>query len=138
MSFFGRLHPLLVHFPIALVIMAVAAEAAAILTRDRRWRSVAVVNLLAAAPLAVLSAIAGWCLAQSIEPMPLMEWHRWTGTIAAGLTLAAAAAAGGRDCSAAAPRVWVYRVALLAAAGLVAAAGHLGGALVWGEEFLHL
>jgi uncharacterized membrane protein len=136
MSFLGRLHPLLVHFPIALVIMAVAAEAAAILTRDRRWRRVAVVNLLAAAPLAVFSAIAGWCLAQSVEPTPLVEWHRWTGTIAAGLTLAAAAAAGGRDSSAAAP--WVYRVALLVAAALVAAAGHLGGALVWGEEFLHL
>ena len=136
MSFLGRLHPLLVHFPIALVIMAVAAEATAILTRDRRWRRVAVVNLLAAAPLAVLSAVAGWCLAQSVEPMPLVEWHRWTGTIAAGLTLAAAAAAGGRDSSAAAR--WVYRVALLVAAALVAAAGHLGGALVWGEEFLHL
>jgi uncharacterized membrane protein len=136
MSFLGRLHPLLIHFPIALVIMAVAAEAAAILTRDRRWRSVAVVNLVAAAPLAVLSAVAGWCLAQSVEPTPLLEWHRWTGTIAAGLTLAAAAAAGGRDSSAAAP--WVYRVALLVAAALVAAAGHLGGAMVWGEEFLHL
>ena len=136
MSFFGRLHPLLVHFPIALVLMAVAAEAAAIVTRDRRWRSVAVINLLAAAPLAVLSALAGWFLAQSVEPTPLVEWHRWTGTIAAGLTLAAAAAAGGRDSSVAAP--WVYRVALMVAAALVAAAGHLGGALVWGEEFLYL
>ena len=43
MSFLGRLHPLLVHFPIALVIMAVAAEAAAILTCDRRWRRGALV-----------------------------------------------------------------------------------------------
>jgi uncharacterized membrane protein len=136
MSFLGRLHPLLVHFPIALVMTALAVEAAAILTRDRRWRDVAVINLLAAAPLTALSAVAGWGLAQSVEPTPLMEWHRWTGTIAAGLTLAAAAAASRRDSSAAA--AWVYRVTLLVAAALVAGAGHLGGALVWGEEFLHL
>jgi uncharacterized membrane protein len=136
MSFLGRLHPLLVHFPIALVMMALALEAAAILTRDRRWRNVAVINLLAATPLAVLSAVAGWYLAQSVEPTPLVEWHRWTGTIAAGLMLAAAAAAYRRDASSAA--AWVYRVALLVAAALVAGAGHLGGVLVWGEEFLHL
>jgi fatty acid desaturase len=31
---------------------------------------------------------------------------------------------------------WTYRIALAGAAALVAAAGHLGGLLVWGADFL--
>jgi uncharacterized membrane protein len=34
MALIGRPHPLLTHFPIALVIVAVAAESAAIVTDD--------------------------------------------------------------------------------------------------------
>ena len=42
MAFIGRLHPLLIHFPIALVIVAVAAEGLATVTDDSagaRWPS---------------------------------------------------------------------------------------------------
>ena len=42
MAFIGRLHPLLIHFPIALVMAAAAAEGAASITTDDRWRTVAV------------------------------------------------------------------------------------------------
>ena len=49
MELIGRLHPLLIHFPIALVIAAVAAEAGAMLTRDARWRQVGITNLRAGA-----------------------------------------------------------------------------------------
>ena len=38
MAFIGRLHPLLIHFPIALVIAAVLAEGAAMVTANDRWR----------------------------------------------------------------------------------------------------
>ena len=59
MAFIGRLHPLLIHFPIALVIAAALAEVAVIVTADERWRNVAVANVRAGAVFALLATIAG-------------------------------------------------------------------------------
>jgi uncharacterized membrane protein len=137
MAFVGRLHPLLIHFPIALVIAAAAAEVAAVVTADDGWSTVAVRNLRAGAVFALLAAIAGWrlALAPGMETSPLLEWHRWLGTIAAGATFAAALATSAPG-SRSALEVWIYRIALFAAGALVAATGHLGGLLVWGANFL--
>ena len=137
MAFIGRLHPLLIHFPIALVMAAAAAEGAASITADDRWRTVAVRNVRAGAALALMATIAGWrlALAPGIETSPLLEWHRWLGTIGAGATLAAALATSG-TVSRSALDVWIYRIALFAAGTLVAVTGHLGGLLVWGANFL--
>jgi uncharacterized membrane protein len=137
MAIIGRLHPLLIHFPIALALAAAAAESAAIVTGNGRWRTVAVANVRAAAAAALLAAIAGWrfAVASGIEATPLLEWHRWLGTMAAGATIAAALAASGSDRRS--PfELWIYRIALFGAGTLVAAAGHLGGLLVWGTNFL--
>ena len=49
MALIGRLHPLLIHFPIALVIVAAAAESASVMTADARWRFLAIANLRTAA-----------------------------------------------------------------------------------------
>ena len=137
MAFVGRLHPLLIHFPIALVIGAVAAEAAATVTAHAGWRTVAVVNLRAGAAFAVVAAFAGWrlALAPGIETTPLLEWHRWLGTIGAGVALAAALATFDAEGRSSFGR-WVYRIALFGAGAFVAVAGHLGGLLVWGADFL--
>ena len=137
MAFIGRLHPMLIHFPIALVIVAVVAETAATATVDNRWRTVAVVNVRAGAAFALIAAIAGWSLAQTTgtESMSLLEWHRWLGTLGAALTLAAAVATSRTDRRASVD-LWRFRAALFAAAAFVAVAGHLGGVLVWGADFL--
>jgi uncharacterized membrane protein len=137
MAFIGRLHPLLVHFPIALVIAAAAAEVAAVLTSDGGWRTVAERNLRAGAVFALLAAMAGWrlALAPGMERSSLLEWHRWLGTLAAVTALAAVLgtpASVGRSPL----RVWTFRIALLAAGALVTLTGHLGGLLVWGADFL--
>lgn len=139
MALIGRLHPLLIHFPIALVLVAGAAEAAALLTSDDRWRIVALHNVRIAAAFAIPAAIAGWRLAfdSGSEAPQLLEWHRWLGTLAAVATLAAALATAPIRRRPAAAQ-WLYRIALLAAAALVAVSGHLGGALAWGPGFLHL
>jgi uncharacterized membrane protein len=137
MAFIGRLHPLLIHFPIALVIAAAAAEGAALLTADDAWRTVAVRNVRAGAVFAVLAAIAGWRLALTpgMEASPLLEWHRWLGTFAAGVTLAAAFATRGAG-SRSTLEAWMYRTALFGAGSVMALTGHLGGLLVWGSDFL--
>jgi uncharacterized membrane protein len=130
---------LIVHFPIALVIVAAAAECVGVATGDWRWRTVAVVNLRTGAAFALAAAIAGWRLASApgVEPTPLLEWHRLIGTIAALATTGAAAVTfrTGRW----PPRhLWTYRGALFGAATAVAVAGHLGGLIVWGVDFLRL
>jgi uncharacterized membrane protein len=137
MAFVGRLHPLLIHFPIALVIAAALAEGAAIVTADESWRTVAVGNVRAGAVFALLATFAGWrlALAPEMEVSALLEWHRWLGTVAAGAALAAALATGGvRRRSAVG--VQIYRIALFTAGTLVAVTGHFGGLLVWGANFL--
>jgi uncharacterized membrane protein len=136
MAFAGRLHPLLIHFPIALGIAALVAEAASIAWGNERWRLVGVTNIRAAAMFAVVSVLAGWTLAggEGVDASPLLEWHRWIGTMAAAATLVAAAASAGIDRSMS--RHTAYRLALVAAGALMAVAGHLGGVLVWGADFL--
>jgi uncharacterized membrane protein len=138
MAFVGRLHPLLIHFPIALVIAAALAEAVAMVTADERWRTVAVANVRAGAAFALSATIAGWCLAMApdTDVSPLLEWHRWLGTVACGAALAAALGTGSLRVRSASG-VRMYRIALFTAGMLVAVAGHFGGLLVWGANFLH-
>jgi uncharacterized membrane protein len=136
MTLTGRLHPLLVHFPIALVLVAAVAELVFVTTRFPQWHTVAVANVRAGAAFGVASAGAGWLLASSrlVEASPALEWHRWLGLAAAVAAIAAALATSEMDRSP--RRLWLYRVALFWAAALVAVAGHFGAVLVWGANFL--
>jgi uncharacterized membrane protein len=136
MALTGRLHPLLVHFPIALVLIAAVAELASLTTRFPGWHTVAVANIRAGAAFAIASAGAGWILASSriVEASPALEWHRWLG-LAAGVA-AVAAALWASDLNQPSRRRWLYRLALFSAAALVAVAGHFGARLVWGADFL--
>ena len=133
MLLIGRLHPLLLHFPIGLVLAAAAAELLAIRTQRAPWRAVAIVNLRAGAAMALLTALAGWALisAPFVEASRLLEWHRWLGAFAAATAVAAALASTRLDAGSRRALV-VYRAALFLAAILIAVAGHLGGTLVWG------
>ena len=137
MAITGQLHPLLIHFPIALVIVAVVAEALATATHDARWRTVAVSNVRAGAAFALIAVGAGWRMAvvMGMDRTPLLEWHRWLGTLGAGVTIAAAFATSSLG-SRSSVELWIYRIALLSAAVLVSTAGHLGGLMVWGTDFL--
>ena len=91
MALIGRLHPVLVHFPIALIVAAFGCELVSMATRSREWHVAAVTNLRIGAVFAVGSAIAGWIFASSpmVDTSPSLEWHRWVG---AGATLAAVSA----------------------------------------------
>jgi len=137
MALIGRLHPMLVHFPIGLVLIAAVAEVVAMTTGLLNWRAVAVANLRVGAVLAVGAAVAGWRLASSpgMEATSSLEWHRWLGTLAAVAVFGAALATAGADGRSPFGR-WVYRTTLFWAAALVALTGHLGGLLVWGADFL--
>ena len=142
MALIGRLHPVLVHFPIALIVAAFGCELVSMATRLREWHVAAVTNLRIGALFAVGSAIAGWIFARSpmVETSPSLEWHRWVGACAtlaaAGAALAAHSVLSSADRSS--RSIWIYRAALSAAAVLVGVTGHLGGVLVWGAHFFRL
>jgi uncharacterized membrane protein len=137
MSLVGRFHPLLVHFPIALVLTAAGAEVIAMWTQRDVWRSIAVINLRAGALSGAITLLAGWVLASApfIDATPSLALHKWTGVAAAAAATGAALASTSRALQSR-RLLLVYRGALLGAAILVAIAAHLGGTLVWGGNFL--
>ena len=136
MALIGRLHPVLVHFPIALIVAALACELVSMTTPLHEWHATAVANLRIGAVFAVGSAIAGWIFARSpmVDMSPSLEWHRWVGACA---TLAAVAAVLSAHPSPdrSSRSTWIYRAALGTATALVGVTGHLGGVLVWGAHF---
>jgi len=134
----GRLHPLLVHFPIALILCATAAELVAIATRRPVWQALAFIQTRVGALTAAATAAAGWLLASEpdIDRSAALEWHRWLALLATAATIVAAAATLGAQHSPSRQRL--YRVLLFASAASIGLAAHLGATLVWGATFLHL
>jgi uncharacterized membrane protein len=137
MTFIGKFHPLLVHFPIALVLAAAAAELVVIATARKAWRQVAVANICAAAAIGIVTAITGWLFASSpsVDVTPSLEWHRWLG-IAGAVGAIGAALVSSRLHVSTRRSAFAYRFLLFVTALLVAITGHLGGTLVWGAGFL--
>ena len=128
----GRLHPVIVHFPIAFFP---AALFTAVVGRTRQGFAAPVQFLVAAGGIiAPIAAVLGWLDAMSADPDPLLTVHRWLGTIIgiAGFGLA----------------IWAWRkpgkdrgAAMLVALTVITAAivvqGWYGGALVHGFEHLN-
>jgi uncharacterized membrane protein len=103
MTLFSKFHPLLVHFPIALVLAAAVAELVVITTAREAWRTVAIANIRAGAAMGVVAAITGWLFASSplVDASTSLEWHRWLGMGgAAGAIGAAVLSSRGRPCTA--------------------------------------
>ncbi len=140
-----HIHPLLVHFPIAL-LPAGAVALLGWLIRDRiKWLVVALWIHVAALAGAVAALLSGEDLKQDLAAEPMVkllghtheevgEWTVWTAAI---LLVAIVASIVWHRRSVRRPGVpafWRLAVALLglAVAGLGLWAGHLGGTMVWG------
>jgi uncharacterized membrane protein len=139
LTLFGKLHPLVLHFPIALLIFAALLDAARL-----RWREPTLgrcVALLATGGAigAFFAALTGWVFAAESTPMPTLRatlfWHRWLGVATAVLALVAASLAWRHANALYGPARWLRVGALWLCASIVGVTGHLGGALVWGDDF---
>jgi uncharacterized membrane protein/YHS domain-containing protein len=135
----GRFHPLVVHFPIALLLSALLGEMMLLVGRRPFWRDFSQVVLMLGTLGACVAAALGWADAAS-DQFPGLEavlfWHRWLGTgtaIAALLTCALAKMA--RRGGAASDAWWTYRLGLLLCSLGVGIAGHLGATLVYGLNY---
>lgn len=136
----GKLHVLIIHFPMALAFAALLADLLWLVTRKEAFRHTALYCLLLAALSAVPAVITGLIVARAWEfggdYGSILSAHKWW---AIGSLAAAILAAATRLFCHNRPkgRVWVaYGILLVAFAGSIAVAGHYGGMLVHGKNFL--
>lgn len=130
-DWFGRLHPLVVHFPIAFFP---AALITAIAGRRRPSFAAPVQFLVVAGGIfAPIAAGAGWLAALGSQPETVLDYHRWLG---AAIAFAGAGLA-----------VWAWRrpwedrgggmiLALTAMTIAIAVQGFLGASLTHGMEHM--
>lgn len=136
----GRLHPVAVHFPIALLTVAAAIEGLHLLGR-RPVPSEAGTYCLA---FGVVGAMASVWLGtlnaghQSVtgEAAVALERHQVMGWISMMAATAALGAGQFARRAAQARHVAVYAGLVLATSAVVGATGHMGGGLVYGEDYL--
>lgn len=134
----GRLHPILVHFPIALVISAACAEAVRAVRRAPGPSPFALTSVVIGASVALVAATSGWQNAffEGVEAGPDLFIHRWTGVVTAGL-LAVVAYCGVRGRSRPdSLEFGFWRVGLTLSALAVTGAGYFGGELAYGEGYI--
>lgn len=132
LDWLGRLHPVIVHFPIAFFP---AALFTAIVGRRRSAFAAPVQFLVVAGGIiAPIAAILGWFDAMTADPGPLLTVHRWLGTAIGILAIPLA--------------IWAWRkpaqdrgtgmiVALSAITAAIIVQGWYGGALVHGMDHMN-
>ena len=132
----GALHPVVVHFPIALLLAATLSEGLLIVSRRESFSETTRFLVALGAAGAIAAAALGWIAAgveaASMHPeqASLLEWHRWAGLATAGISLVVlllSERASRRPSTRAA-----LRTALVMAALAVGTAGYLGGEIVHG------
>ncbi len=132
--FIGRFHPVVLHFPIAILVVAALFELSRLpgLRRVIPTPPAPVTSFLLGlgALTGTAAAVMGWMLSQSGGyETALLQRHMILGLgVPAGAILALLAWTGGAMAAG--------RGLLFATAGLTLAAGHLGGALTHGEDYL--
>jgi uncharacterized membrane protein len=133
LNWLGKFHPLTTHFPIALLLVAVLAEATAWWLRRPEWtllvRFLVVLGALSSIPAAVL----GW-LAMGYEGQlsTVYSLHKWLGTFTAVWACVCAVLICMAECEEGSVERRRFRGALLLGAALISITGFLGGALVAG------
>jgi uncharacterized membrane protein len=134
----GKWHPALVHYPIALVVMAAAAELLSIWKKRQWFADAARFMVASAAWLSVPAAAAGFAAASgetfSVAMKPVFSVHWVAGTAVPVLTFLAYGLGEGTRRSG---QVWeqmLYRLFLFLAAAGVLVAAYFGGILGHGHE----
>lgn len=133
LEFFGRLHPLVVHVPIALLPLAALFYFLGKKQRFYFLQKALPITLFLSAISAVVAVIFGWLLAaEGGFQESALFWHRWMGVAVAVCAVVA----------------WISQVSALKNSSiissgllvigflLVSITGHLGGALTHGKDYL--
>jgi uncharacterized membrane protein len=139
LQFLGRLHPLVLHFPVALLVLASAVEVVRCFRHDSRLGHLTVFLLAVGAAGAFAAAGSGWVFARESHPEPALRatllWHRWLGLGTAALAVLAWFAARRWTNDTRPGYRWISRLATWLATGVLAITAHLGALLVWGADY---
>jgi mono/diheme cytochrome c family protein len=137
LAFFGRLHPVVLHAPIGLLIGLAALEAAAAARPSAAMRGAIAAMAWFTALASAVAVLTGLTLSRESEyGGETLQLHQWLGIgfgasclVVAGLHLASAA--GTRRGA-----LLAYRVMLVLTLIVMLPAGHLGATMTHGEGFL--
>lgn len=136
-QFLGRLHPMFVHFPIGLLVVALILELFALRKRNKEFRLAIYLVVGIGAASALVAVVLGWLLeTQDQYSGDILTIHKWTGMSTALLATVTLLLLRHiiRD------KQWhllgLYRLILITTVGGVTVAGHMGASLTHGPDFL--
>jgi uncharacterized membrane protein/YHS domain-containing protein len=135
----GRTHPMVVHFPIALIMLGLLLEGWSLIKRNAAYGAVVRPMIRFGALSAVVAATVGWALSLEGEPggeaLAVFERHRILGIATAVLAVMTLLFAEWGRASSRASLLCAYRVTLFACGAVLATAAHHGGLLVFGLDY---
>lgn len=133
MNWMGKFHPVSTHFPVALLMAAVFAEALAWWLKREEWmllvRFLTVLGALSSVPTVALGWLAEFPTLAGSELATLYRFHQILGTATAAWALVCATLVCIAECEEGSMARRRFRGALLLGAFLIGIVGFLGGAL---------
>ncbi|MCM4170184.1 DUF1553 domain-containing protein [Arenibacter sp. TNZ] len=132
----GRFHPLLVHFPIGLLVIALVFELFTIGGKRQGLREGIYWMVIVGAVTAIMAAIMGWLLRNYDDYTgDLVTYHQYTGIATAVLAVITALLLR-NIVNKKLTDYRLYRFGLLVTVVSLSIAGHLGASLTHGEDYL--
>ena len=136
-QFFGRLHPMVVHFPISFLIFACFIELFTLKNFNSKFRPTIQLLTLVGSLSTLIAALFGWLHASS-EGISgeTFDLHQQIGFITSGLVVFLLYFLGKTSQQSLPLTRKIYRILLFASGLGIGIAGHLGASLTHGEGFL--
>lgn len=136
-QFLGRLHPLIVHFPIGLLFVGLILELFTLRKKNAELRGGIHIVLAIGALSAVLAVILGWFLEEQDQYSgSVLTVHKWSGMATAVLATVALLLHRHIFLKHKLQHLGTYRIVLIATVLGVTVAGHFGASLTHGQDFL--
>jgi uncharacterized membrane protein len=136
----GKLHLLVLHFPLALIIVAAFADAVSLWRRQGLFKDAGYFCIVVGAITAIPAVITGLILLPTLqltgEMADLGEMHESLGLIATCLAVGAAGVRLYRRNRLGGLWAVAYAILIVASVALISLTGHYGGMLAFGKDYL--
>jgi uncharacterized membrane protein/mono/diheme cytochrome c family protein len=135
-AFFGRLHVLMVHFPIAILLFAAALELFTFRSFNSKFRPAINLAVIIGSVSAIFSAVFGYLLSQNEDISGrILDLHQWGGITTAALGLICVLLLWMVIKKEQIDKIPFYRLTLFASTFGVIFTGHFGGSLTHGDDY---
>ncbi|MBC7567301.1 MAG: DUF1549 domain-containing protein [Pedobacter sp.] len=137
LEFLGHLHPLTVHFPVSVIIIAAVLELFTLKNYDSKLRIGINIFVIIGVGTAAISVIFGWLLSTNGDyEGSKLDLHKWTGLVTAILALCTSLLLYVITKKKTKFAILAYRFMLFFTAISVTVAGHIGAELTHGGDFI--